>query len=244
MKCSLNARCEREACRYAHTQYEIDYHPLVYKGYKCEYSGSDNFSCMMIGERCPGAHGEQDLREIKKIINDLEQNVLANHLEPEIIQIAPIFITKFEQSTFKTQPCPNGSPHNFYQCLYYHNPLERRRPYQYEFVNSMCRNIFINGVYNDPSLCSMGDQCKSCHTKNEFYYHQLNFRKKACVRKQCVYGEYCPDIHYEIIREQEGEHQSNNEDDKEEEKEKLKEKINDINKKCEEAEQKLVLSDF
>ena len=163
---------------YALNQYEVDYHPLTYKGQMCDYEYDNEHSCTLLGQKCSKAHGLKDLRNIGDTLTKLKTN---------------FNIQNFSLDTFKTIICPNKDSCDNANCLYYHNELERRRLRQYE--NTLCSHVNDGIKYLSPSNCGEGEECKHCHTKNELYYHPLNYKKEVCKRVHCTYGSLCSDIH-------------------------------------------------
>jgi hypothetical protein len=159
---------------YALNQYEVDYHPLTYKGQMCEYEGS----CSLLGQRCYNAHGLKDLRNIGDILTKLRTNFK---------------LQDFSIDIFKAIECPNKDSCISVNCFYYHNEFERRRLKQYE--NTLCPSVNDGVRYLHPDNCKEGEECKYCHTKNELRYHPLNYKKQVCKRVHCTYGSVCSDIH-------------------------------------------------
>ncbi len=243
-----------DQCRYAHTQFEIDYHPLKYKGEVCRYATeADGFSCNYMGNRCFAAHSKEDLRNVPDICSKLVANAQtksvlgqASREDDELsvsvraesipeIPAAAAELTEFALATFKTLPCHKPRCDNVYKCMYYHNRLERRRNCdQYRYQAKMCPQVFVGQRFSDPSDCPYGDACPMCHTKNELYYHPLRFRTRSCARSPCPYGEYCPDKHLEMIEERE-----ELQEDPQQTKELAKERRM-LKEKCEHLEEKLV----
>eukprot|EP00826_Nyctotherus_ovalis_P017608 TRINITY_DN15192_c0_g1_i1.p1 TRINITY_DN15192_c0_g1~~TRINITY_DN15192_c0_g1_i1.p1 ORF type:complete len:331 (+),score=78.16 TRINITY_DN15192_c0_g1_i1:467-1459(+) len=182
--CSNNALHNLSDCRFAHTNGEISYHPLVYKTRLCNSATKDSQGqlpeCKDRGKACPFAHSSADLRNLKEIFKE----------EVKKTQV----VSKFSVETYKTAACKKELCRDK-NCLHYHNTLERRRTGKYKYKNSMCSHVFVDGKYVDPSFCLNGDNCQYCHTKNELYYHKDNYKKNQCKRHSCRYGQYCPDIH-------------------------------------------------
>ncbi len=197
-------------CRLAHTQAEIDYHPMVYKSDVCKNrAGELLYSCEQFGPGCPAAHSISDLRDIQKLYSQLKQPAkplssaqkpttsLKSQSQPAVVSKQPKKrLTAFSQDTYKTLKCPEPTACQDPMCLHYHNPLEQRRPpSKFRYVAEICPEVYRNGRFVDPTMCMKGNFCEFCHTKNELYYHADNFRKKECTRRPCRYGPHCPDIH-------------------------------------------------
>eukprot|EP00826_Nyctotherus_ovalis_P044799 TRINITY_DN4875_c0_g5_i1.p1 TRINITY_DN4875_c0_g5~~TRINITY_DN4875_c0_g5_i1.p1 ORF type:complete len:252 (-),score=63.09 TRINITY_DN4875_c0_g5_i1:50-805(-) len=181
---------------YSHNQCEVDYHPLSYKSTMCSYESHDGFTCTFLGKRCFKAHSINDLRNIAQIMRKLRANFTMEVEKEKEREEEKEVLSEFVLETFRTVECPNKSECNNKNCLYWHNTLERRRnPKKYNYDNMMCSKAFNGEKYVDPINCVNKDECVHCHTKNELYYHQLNYRKKKCVRSKCTYGEFCPDVH-------------------------------------------------
>lgn len=170
-------------CRFAHTDEEANYHPLVYKTRLCGAAKDLQGQlpdCEDKGKACPFAHSAADLRNLKEIFKE------------EVIRVQTL--SKFDVESYKTVACKREVCTDK-NCLHYHNVLERRRTGSNRYKSSMCSNVFVNGRYGNPSACLNGDNCQYCHTKNELYYHKDNYKKSQCKRNSCRYGQYCPDMH-------------------------------------------------
>jgi len=245
IKCGIEG-CFLASCEYSHNQYEIDYHPLVYKSEMCGYDSNDGFRCEPLSERCPKAHGINDLRKVPENIEKLKQNshLLIVAKKPgsgyERIQekiVPQVEVESFSIETYKTMECPDIDDCDNINCLYFHSDLEKRRNCtQFNYKNTMCPAVFIDGKYQDPSNCYKGEKCEYCHTKNEFYYHPQNYRKKACPRQNCKYGEFCPDIHFgttlhEIKENSESSHSEDQKEKSVDRKEKSLEKFDENKEK-------------
>jgi len=207
--CKMKGKCTNEECRYTHTQFEIDYHPLKYKGMMCEHE-SDGFNCINLGSRCFNAHNEEDLRDIKMICTQLYSNTTMNtedisyktSEDTTILTLDEYEYANFDIINYKTEKCQGDCCEGYFNCIYYHSILERRRnTKEFSYRAKMCKNTYVNGKYIDPINCGNKDKCLYCHTKNEYYYHPNNFKKKECKRKVCSYREYCPDVHLDAVEE-------------------------------------------
>ena len=188
--CQNRKSCKGIAsCILAHNQYEIDYHPLMYKTRLCRYMSNigDEFSCKATGEKCPYAHSAQDIRALLKLLKDnvFSANAMLNIHEDET--------TEFDVGTYKINKCEAEHCEDA-KCINYHNKLERRRVGSY--LCTPCKSVYYNNCFHDPNICKQNDGCNYCHTKNEFYYHKDNYKKSLCKRSSpCKYGGQCPDIH-------------------------------------------------
>eukprot|EP00826_Nyctotherus_ovalis_P014626 TRINITY_DN14090_c0_g1_i2.p1 TRINITY_DN14090_c0_g1~~TRINITY_DN14090_c0_g1_i2.p1 ORF type:complete len:365 (-),score=52.50 TRINITY_DN14090_c0_g1_i2:102-1169(-) len=192
--CKFKSKCKDEPCRYSHSQFETDYHPLSYKTQMCEYAES-RVACLNFGEKCSCAHSGKDFRDIQLIVEELLSN---SDSELVMGKCGYEGMDEFDVYLHKTVKCAKYNCKDYFNCLGYHNPLEQRRNIKeihYEAV--MCKFAFVNGKYVDPKDCIKGNKCTYCHTKNELYYHPKNFRTSYCHRKPCLYGKYCSDIHSE-----------------------------------------------
>lgn len=204
IKCEQNECKLGRICRYAHNNFEILYHPLLYKTSLC--ASCKSFDMKNTGElpdcpnnscECSYAHSIEDLRDLSKIYNlDIEKIQIQNETIIKNSVKSPAGMRIFNQETYKTFPCPDREECKNKECLNYHNALERRRPSHYKYRNEMCPKVYKDNKFLNPLNCINKDYCQFCHTKNEFYYHKENYRKKICTRNPCRYGEkYCPDIH-------------------------------------------------
>jgi len=216
MKCGRES-CNLDSCRHSHNQFEMEYHPLTYKGGMCQYETENGYKCLKLGERCPKAHGANDLRDIPAILKKLrinaevplvnassisdisiihDQSSIIKSEFPNITQSKSLTQKEFSLSSFRTTKCPNTEECKNQKCLHYHNELERRRnPTICNYDSAMCNKVYVNKKYKHPNNCEKRDKCTHCHTKNEMYYHKDNFRVRLCTRKNCGYGKYCPDLH-------------------------------------------------
>lgn len=200
MKCGRSG-CNLGSCGYSHNQYEIDYHPLTYKGVMCQYETEDGYRCLKLNERCPKAHGLNDLRDIGSILRKLRANAETPAVNITAISDISMIQGEFSLSTFRTLECPNKEFCKSPDCIHFHNELERRRsPDDFSYNGVMCSRVHINNKFKHPSSCQKGDKCTHCHTKNEMYYHKDNFKIKPCTRRKCPYGKHCPDVHEAISK--------------------------------------------
>jgi len=167
-------------CRFAHTEEEINYHPLVYKTVLCSLKET----CK--NRHCSFAHSLDDLRRLKEIFR--EEVIKKEQQQSESNK-------GFDIEMYKTIGCKKKDTCKDKNCLHYHNLFEKRRLPKYKYNSDMCSNVFVKGRYESPSLCLNGDNCQYCHTKNERYYHKENYKKSICKRSNCRYGVFCPDIH-------------------------------------------------
>ena len=158
MRCKIEG-CIIDACRYAHNQYELDYHPLVYKTEICQYESSNQFNCIKLSERCPKAHSLRDLRDIHEIFKKLKANAEAPIINDTIYTsvLEKPKLTEFSLDTYKTIECPDKDGCNTKYCLYYHNEFEQRRnPTKYPYYKDSCSNIYSNGRFDNPKNCEIG----------------------------------------------------------------------------------------
>ena len=98
---------------------------------------------------------------------------------------------------FKTSECANKSQHNYKNCLYFHNPQDRRRHGNF-YSSELCTY-----AENDQAeLCPMGDECPKSHNRLEQLYKPENYKKKFCSfypnnLNNCEYSKYCSFAHNE-----------------------------------------------
>lgn len=122
----------KDACRFAHTIEEIEYHPLKYKTRNCNERGLNH--SFLESEQCPYAHG--DLR----IFKTSERNNM------------------FSFDTFKIRQCLLNQEHNFYTCENYHHQNDKRRdPSNYYYIPVLCqirdcKNDFCEFSHNQTEI--------------------------------------------------------------------------------------------
>ena len=115
-----------------------------------------------------------------KILESLNQNNTID-IDDQIINFLG-----FDLETFKVYPCSNenlckwNSSEKEKLCLFYHSKSDSlRRPLKlYQYSEDLCENK-LN------SRCKLEDFCPKSHSKYEYYYHPLNFRKiRKCINKK------------------------------------------------------------
>lgn len=199
---------------------------MVYKTNLCDFRQDE---CKK--KYCDKAHNSSDLRNIVALyysdhqspaLQQIPEQPNESNLPPDFSsedidipsisnkslsskQQKDVIIPPFDINSYKTMPCQDDKCSSN-ECKYYHNNLERRRKIDKdEYMNTYCQSVQTEeGKLQEPEHCPKKDNCRFCHTKNEFYYHPENFKKKPCKRAKCNYGVYCPDIHgnEEILTEQ------------------------------------------
>ena len=151
-------------CTHSHTKEEISFHPLVYKLQLCQYQNSPKSYCSN-GDLCSFAHGESDMRSRRLISSE------------------------FKVETYKTSECPSHCTEP--DCLYFHNPQERRRsPEKFAYSSSPCASSFNSSS----NLCPNKDKCNFSHNSNEVNYHPQRYQKFICKNIQCKVP-FCSFIH-------------------------------------------------
>lgn len=104
---------------------------------------------------------------------------------------------QLDLDTFKVDPCPQQTQHNYRRCMYYHNDLDRRRdPQEHTYTPEFCQDMALK------SQCSLGDRCSQSHSKAEQAYHVDKYRKKFCSffparLNECPYHRFCSYAHSE-----------------------------------------------
>ena len=198
LKCKIN-NCNNINCPYSHNEYEIDYHPLLYK---TKYSNIDK-----------GIYSKtsDDLLKDFRIIYNYKNEKIINLLKLLYKKIPNLSIedfykdeiNSFELETFKTVKCPHIKKHKNcpkkdpHLCYYYHDIEERRRPPTlFRYTNEMCPKSYKN----EKIKCENGVFCNFCHSRYELLYHKLLYGKAmTCLRKKengkCIYEETCYAYH-------------------------------------------------
>ena len=194
------------ACKFAHSSFEINYHPSRYKTMSCL-----NFkNCPTSRALCPCLHENEAL-----IFNSLKQ-CLKNtqnqqHFQMPLIKAFPVFPNPnkpmiklqlekvnmpFEYPEkmvyFKVQQCPMlEENHNWNQCEYYHNEKDRRRV----IGNYSAERCYVKH-------CHKGDNCEFSHNDPEQLYHPDKYKKRFCTLyphdiPNCKFGDFCSFAHAE-----------------------------------------------
>ena len=207
-----------EYCPFAHSNEEINYHPLIYKKIQCK---QDNIKDCESKEKCHFFHKKTEKMEseidftdeniislIEKIEDIIQKTLNDQKFINQEIRSEYYIPTEFNPLTYKTHKCPLNLlcklPVN--QCLNYHdNKNDRRRPFQ-TYNAEFCENVF--NIENKKLLkkkCPNNDDCKKCHNKFEMMYHPDLFRKKNCPLikkgKECDNRLICPFKHDDDIEE-------------------------------------------
>lgn len=167
--CNKIENCPKgKTCTHAHTKEEISFHPLVYKLQLCQYDNSPKSHCSN-GNFCSFAHGESDMRSRKLISSE------------------------FKVETYKTSECPSHCTEP--DCIFFHNPQDRRRnPEKLSYSSSPCANSF-NSVSNQ---CPNKDKCSFSHNSIEVDYHPQRYQKFICKNNECKVP-FCSFIHIKNI---------------------------------------------
>ena len=198
------------SCKFAHTSFEINYHPLRYKTISCL-----NFkNCSMPKALCPFLHENEIslFNGIKQFFKNVQQtpnfamplikNVQNFNVFPHANKsVVKLLLEKvnvcFEYPDkmvyFKVQKCPVlEENHNWNQCEYYHNEKDRRR---------VIGNYSAERCY--AKHCFKGDNCEFSHNDPEQLYHPEKYKKRFCSLypqeiDKCKFGEFCSFAHAEI----------------------------------------------
>ena len=202
--------CKKKHCHKAHSAADLRNIVQLY------YSDHQSEALQPIPETSGGSEiQEQDATQKEDSGSVHSEHFQQSHLTSSKKPAATAFkyLPPFDLSTYKTVKCSEESC-AVDDCELYHNNLERRRnPEHFYYEDERCTKTFKDGKYLDPAECSKGDKCKLCHTKNEFYYHEKNYKTKDCNRELCKYGDYCPDIHKdEIVLQQDAKGRRNDAD--------------------------------
>lgn len=167
-----------EHCSFAHSQFEVDYHPAKYKTELCR--------ARCRGDMCSYAHNDQELRNPAKLLayQNTSLDVSSNNSN-EFVDLG----------TFKTLPCKFKMVHDHKQCVYYHSNSDRRRiPVFYSAERC--------APFQKWKHCIQGDNCLNCHNAVEQLYHPSKYKKRMChellVKKECGYGNYCCFAHSQL----------------------------------------------
>ena len=177
-----------DLCRYAHTQNEVNYHPLFYKTEPCSgcvYEKNTRF--------CPYFHPDELNRKvtIEKLHMKVNKGQFKGKGTSEPDQ------DNFNLDSFKANSCPHKGSHNPKVCIYYHHDKDKKRPVGiFHYSSEMCYNVKKN------RSCPNGDNCGFCHNKVEQLYHPERYKKKFCLCcphtvHKCEYGNYCSFAHSE-----------------------------------------------
>ena len=201
-------------CEFAHNEFELKFHPFVYKKFKCK-----NKNCKKDCD-CYNYHANNDgdssdmetevdfdsneIAELKQIIlfifsgkNDKDNYKEKTSKPKEKSDFIP---TEFNPATYKMYRCPLGiiCKLDVKLCLNYHSKNDKRRnPDLYE--PELCPNLYKNNKTIKNGKCDLGDDCNKAHNFYEYFYHPKKFRKKECpVEKKdklCYNRLICPYYH-------------------------------------------------
>lgn len=199
-----------EECNRAHSENEINYHPLNYKTKMCLKK-----ECHL-KKLCYNSHGL--ITDFIKIYDVKDQKIscLATKIENKEVckglskVLAPWqeffeIPKKFSLESYKVSKCKLlNMCTDLDLCYNYHDEKEKRRaPQLFKLKNEVCQ--FVRpGVNSDffPHLCHKKDHCEYIHTKYELLYHKENFRRlMKCptnkIKGICKFAETCYGIHSE-----------------------------------------------
>lgn len=178
-----------DQCQYAHTQNEINYHPLYYKTEPCG-------GCAFIANpnMCCKYHLDEVSRSLilERCLTKKSKEATGGH--PLRIHMPS---REFNIDTFKTIRCTVKGNHNPKVCVCYHFDKDRRRsPREFLYSPTICYYISRN------QICPRGDNCEYSHNKVEQLYHPEKYKKKFCLYhphnlQKCDYGNYCSFAHSE-----------------------------------------------
>jgi len=185
-----NGTCSQEdSCQYAHTQNEINYHPLYYKTEVCK-------GCQygLNPKLCPKFHSDETNRTLilEKFKNKEGKSSSSGHASEDNSMQKGFYLDRF-----KTKQCTIKGNHNPKVCDYYHFDKDRRRPSDvYTYSPDLCQYV------EKGEICPNGDDCGYCHNKVEQLYHPERYKKKFCLCHphnihKCEYGNYCSFAHSE-----------------------------------------------
>jgi len=193
IKCSYlteNKPClNGEICKFAHTQNEINFHPIFYKTEPCQGCFFDSNS-----KFCPFYHSDEVSR---KMILEKFKNKFMKEMSKTQQTNSPTSQNTFSLDNFKAKPCQMKGNHNPKVCEYYHHENDRKRPVSvFHYSPNMCEY-----AQNDQP-CPNGDNCRLCHNKVEQLYHPEKYKKKFCLFHphsiyKCEYGNFCSFAHSE-----------------------------------------------
>jgi len=178
-----------ELCKFAHTQNEINFHPLFYKTEPCSGCFFDTNS-----KFCPFYHSDEISR---KVILEKFKNKVMKEISKTQQGASPTSQSAFSLDNFKAKPCQVKGNHNPKVCEFYHHENDRKRPVSvYHYSPNMCEY-----VQND-QICPNGNNCRFCHNKVEQLYHPEKYKKKFCLYHphsiyKCEYGNFCSFAHSE-----------------------------------------------
>jgi len=178
-----------DECSFAHTENEVNYHPLYYKTepcVTCEFANTPKL--------CPQYHSDEANRAL--ILEKFRTKESREHSNNA--HFGDVLLPKgFSLDNFKTKPCTVKGNHNPKVCDHYHFDKDRRRPTNiFNYSTVMCSYAARN------LECPEGDNCGYCHNKVEELYHPERYKRKFCLCHphnvhKCEYGNYCSFAHNE-----------------------------------------------
>lgn len=186
-------------CYYAHTENEINYHPLIFKTLICRFKNCKNSML------CYKAHNidEGDLRiiypyynkDFKKLSIIIEKSCSIDNKLSSFTTIIN-YPKLFKLESYKILPCKNIK--NCYNdrrlCYNWHIIQEKRRPYAlFKYKDIECSEFISNGI------CKYEDYCEYAHGKYELLYHPNLYKTYKCNKNssniECPFVETCYGIH-------------------------------------------------
>jgi hypothetical protein len=139
------SNCGREECIYAHTENEINYHPLIYK---TEFgkikNDSDSFNYRSNGSRDFRIIYNNDAENARSLCVKLEKWLTNKKLHMNYMDVIEP-PTEFNLDNYKVLGC-TGCGRDYHYCYRYHEKkLEQRRPQTLFYIRpESCKDAFID----------------------------------------------------------------------------------------------------
>ena len=207
----------KQNCGFAHNELELNFHPFVYKKFKCKKKDcKKDYSCYNYHINNDGEpidmetevdFDSNEINELKEILSkfakkEKDNNNKEKKSKPK--EKSDFIPTEFNPATYKMYRCPLGSICKLDNklCLNYHSEKDRRRnPELYEA--ELCPNLFEKNKRKKNGKCDLGDECNKAHNLFEYFYHPKKFRTKKCPnedlkqkeKKFCFDRLICPYYH-------------------------------------------------
>ena len=199
----------KQNCGFAHNELELNFHPFVYKKFKCKKKDcKKDYSCNNYHINNDGEpidmetevdFDSNEINELKEILSKFAKKEKDNDKKEKKSkpkEKSDFIPTEFNPATYKMYRCPLGSICKLDNklCLNYHSEKDRRRDPEL-YKAELCPNLFEKNKRKKNGKCDLGDECDKAHNLFEYFYHPKKFRTKICPNENLKQGEekYCFD---------------------------------------------------
>lgn len=183
-RCRHGDKCASgDRCRFAHSDLEMQYHPVHFRTLPCDNAGCSRAFCSF-------AHGKPR-----------KPTPTSPHHDYALVLCG----TETILSSYKVLPCEDqsearGGPQCGCRDFKYHSPAERRRPLCF-YQPIPCQEANRFGLWHTIVECERGDSCDFAHSRFEVMFHPLVYKTRLCTRRRCQFGRLCSHAHsFEELR--------------------------------------------